>query len=138
MAGQPRPAAFRLRQALDALVYAIAFVTVLVALAAVVSFPVGGGWVGVKFALFFVGFFLFGLSAFQLRPTPPWKEDESDTSDGERDETRFQAAVQRLPPLGRYGLAPDDRLSPAAKLFLASVVVLLVSYVMEAGFGVVA
>lgn len=138
MADRPRPEAFRLRQALDALVYAIAFVTVLVALAAVVSFPVGGGWVGVKFALFFVGFFLFGLSAFQLRPTPPWKEDENDTSDGERDETRFQAAVQRLPPLGRYGLAPDDRLSPAAKLFLASVVVLLVSYVMEAGFGVVA
>lgn len=127
----------RARQALDALVYAIAWVAVLVAVSAVVSFPVGGGWVGVKFVLFFVGFFLFGLSAFRLRPTPPWKDDNGGTS-GEREETRFQAFVQRLPPLGRYGLAPDERLSTAAKLFVASVLALLVSFVMETGFGVTA
>lgn len=134
-ADRPRPDAFRLRQALDALVYAVAFVAVLVVLAAVVSVPIGWGLVGVKFALFFVGFFLFGLSALQLRPTPPWKDDEPND---EREETRFQAAVQRLPPLGRYGLPPDDRLPPPAKLFVASVLVLLTSFVMEAGFGIAA
>jgi hypothetical protein len=135
-ADRSRPDAFRLRQALDALVYAVAFVTVLVALAAVVSVPLGWGLVGVKFALFFVGFFLFGLSALQLRPTPPWKGADEPTD--ERTETRFQAAVQRLPPLGRYGLAPDDRLPPPAKLFVASVLVLLTSFVMETSFGIAA
>lgn len=134
-ADRPRPEAFRLRQTLDALVYAVAFVAALVALAALVSVPFGWGLVGVKFALFFVGFFVFGISAFQLRPTPPWKDD--DPAD-ERGETRFQAAVQRLPPLGRYGLAPDDRLPTPAKQFLASVLVLLTSFVMEAGFGIAA
>lgn len=133
-ADRSRPVAFRLRQALDAFVYAVAFVAVLVALAAVVSVPLGAGWVGVKYVLFFVGFFLFGLSALQLRPTPPWK-DEDETTD-ERAETRFQAAVQRLPPLPRYGLAPDERLPPPAKLFVTSVLVLLTSFVMETGFGI--
>jgi hypothetical protein len=135
-ADRPRPAALRLRQTLDALVYSLVFVAVLVALAAAVSFPLGAGWVGVKFALFFVGFFLFGLSALRLRPTPPWKDEDPASDD--RDESRFQAVVQRLPPLGRYGLAPEERLPPPAKLFVASVLVLVTSFVMEAGFGVAA
>jgi hypothetical protein len=136
MDDRPRPAALRARQALDALVYAVAFVAVLVALAAIVSVPLGAGWVGVKYVLFFVGFFLFGLSTLRLRPTPPWKD--GDEAIDERDESRFQAAVQRLPPLTRYGLAPDERLPPPAKLFVASVLVLLTSFVMETGFGVAA
>jgi hypothetical protein len=135
-ADRSRPAALRLRQALDAFVYAVAFVAVLVVLAAIVSVPLGWGLVGVKFALFFVGFFVFGISVFQLRPTPPWKDDDETTD--EREETRFQAAIQRLPPLGRYGLAPDERLPTPAKQFVASVLVLLTSFVMEAGFGIAA
>jgi hypothetical protein len=128
----------RARQALDVLMYAVVWVATLVAASAVVSFPLGGGWVGVKYTLFFVGFFLFGLSALQLRPTPPWKRDGSEMTSGEREETRFQAFVQRLPPLGRYGLAPDERLPAAVKLFVASVLALLVSFVMETSFGVAA
>lgn len=131
--------ALRARQALDVLVYAVAVTAAFVAASALVSFPVGSGWVGVKFALFFLGFFLFGISTFQLRPKSSWKRDdeEPDTPD-ERTETGFQALVQRIPPLGRYGLPPDDRLSPAAKLFAASLFVLLVSFVMETTFGVAA
>ena len=127
----------RARQALDALVYAVALVAVLVTIAGAVSFPVGGGWVGVKFVLFFVGFFLFGLSAFQLRPKALWKRDDEAMTD-QREETRFQAFVQRLPPLGRYGLAPNERLSSPVKLFIASILMLLLSYVLETSFGVVA
>lgn len=125
------------RQALDALVYAITLVAVLVIIAGAVSFPVGGGWVGVKFVLFFVGFFLFGLSTFQLRPKPPWKRDDESMTD-QREETRFQAFVQRLPPLGRYGLAPNERLSSPTKLFITSILLLLISYILEAIFGIVA
>lgn len=130
--------ALRALQALDALIYGGAVVAVLICGSAVVSFPVGGGWVGVKYVLFFIGFLLFGTSAFQLRPKPPWKRENGDDESTKREETHFQALVQRVPPLGRYGLAPDERLSPEAKLFVASVLVLVVSYVMETSFGVVA
>ena len=129
--------ALRARQALDALVYAVAWVVVLAAVAAVVSLPFGDALVGVKFVLFFVGFFIFGVSTFQLRPTPPWKGDEDEPS-GEREVTRFEALVQRVSPTERHGLSPDERLSPPAKLFVASVLALCVSYVMEIGFDVAA
>ena len=132
-----RGAILRARQALDVLVYAVAVVAVLVAVSAAVSFPVGGGWVGVKFVLFFLGFFMFGISTFQLRPKASWKREDDGDSSG-RTETRFQSLVQRLPPLGRYGLEPSNRLSPAAKLFAASLFALLVSFVMETVFGVAA
>ncbi|HET7323099.1 MAG TPA: hypothetical protein VFJ06_02080 [Halococcus sp.] len=124
------------KKALDALVYAVTWVAVLVAISALVSFLVGSGWVGVKYVLFFVGFFLFGISALQLRPKPAWKREDDEEPSERREETRFQAFVQRIPPLGRYGLPPDERLPPAAKLFVASVLALLVSFVMETGFGV--
>lgn len=130
--------AFHARQALDALVYGVAVVAVLVVISALISFPTGSGWVGVKIGLFVTGFLLFGLSSIQLWPTPPWKRDDEEETIGEREETHFQAFVQRIPPLGRYGLAPDERLSSAAKLFVASVLTLLVSFVMETVFGVAA
>jgi hypothetical protein len=128
-------AAHRARQALDAATYAAVVVVCIAAAAAVVSLPLGGGLVGVKYALFFVGFLVFGVSTFQLRPRPPWKDDTGETV-GTRDESRFQRLVQRVPPLRRYGLVPDDRLSPAAKLFLSSLLMLAVSFTLEAVFGV--
>lgn len=129
-------AAHRGRQALDAAVYAVVLVAVVVGASAVVSLPVGWGLVGVKYVLFVLGFFLFGVSTFQLRPRPPWKDDDTGETVGTRDESRFQRLVQRVPPLGRYGLAPDDRLSPAAKRFLSSLLLLAVSFVLETVFGV--
>jgi len=101
-----------------------------------VSFVGGGGWGGVKYLLFFVGFLLFGITAFGLRPTGAWTE--SSASSPNREETRFQAVVQATPPLRRYDLAPDERLPVAAKLFVASVLVLGVSFAMERVFGVTA
>ncbi|WP_160134329.1 DUF7555 family protein [Halococcus salsus] len=127
-------AAHRARQALDAATYAVVVVLCVAAAAAVVSLPLGWGLVGVKYALFFAGFLVFGVSTLWLRPTPPWKDDEG--SAGRREESRFQAAVQRAPPLRRYGLVPDDRLSPAAKLFLSSLLMLAVSFALETVFGV--
>jgi hypothetical protein len=132
-----RPVALRARQALDALAYAVAWVLAVIAVAAVVSLPFGGVLVGVKFVLFFVGFFVFGVSAFQLRPTPPWKGGE-DESSGEREDTPFEGLVRRAPLLERNVLASDERLPPPAKLFVASVLALCVSLVLEVGFDVAA
>lgn len=124
----------RLVRALDALVYGLAVTAVLVVVSAAISFPLGGGWPGVKNLLFVLGFALFGLASFQLRPTPPWREEDAATD--ERRETRFQTAVQAVPPLRWYDLPPDDRLLTPARLFLGSVLTLAVSFLMEAVLGV--
>jgi len=139
--GGPR---HRLGQAVDALVYG-AVVTLVVGVAgAVASFSLGGGWFGVELTLFLVGAALLAYGAFQLRPAKRWDVEFDDDGFrvvrpgeggrvvGSREETRFQAAVQRVPPLPRLGLAPEERLSPATKLFVAGVVMLLSSIVLEA------
>ncbi|WP_134672446.1 DUF7555 family protein [Halorussus marinus] len=141
----------RARQALDAAVYALAVAAVVFLVGLAVGVAVGGALVTAKFVMFVVGLLLFGYGTFKLRPAPPWGTEsgedgeirvvENDSSGrvvGSREETRFQAAVQRIPPLSRYSLAPDDRLSPGAKLFLASLAVLGWSYALETVFGVAA
>ncbi|WP_254663015.1 hypothetical protein [Haladaptatus sp. W1] len=133
---------------LDALVYAITVTGVAFAVGFVVSFSLGGGLLGTKYFLFLVGFVLFGYGAFQLRPSRAWNVDKSsdeieifrikNTGDviGSREETRFQSTVQRLPPLSWYSIPPEERFSSGAKLFLASIAILLTSFLMEAVFGV--
>lgn len=134
----------RLYLVLDAFVYAVA-VTVLVLLAAVaVSAAIGGGWLVVEYVLFVVGILVFGYATFQLRPEPPWKTRITD--DGElavtrtdrrsegvesEEESRFQSALQRVPPLRSHSVPPDERISAAAKLFLASLAVLATSLAVE-------
>jgi len=141
----------RARQVVDAVVYANAVAAVVFALGVVVGLIVGGGLVTAKYVLFVVGLLAFGYATLQLRPSPPW--DTTRTEDGkikvtrnepdgtvisEREETRFQAAVQRIPPLPWYSLPPSERFSIAAKMFLASLTVLAWSFVMETVFGIAA
>ena len=148
MAGSPSR---RVRQALDAVVYGAAVAAVVFAAGTVLGLLTGGGLVTAKFVMFFVGLLLFGYSAFQMRPEPPWDTSRTDEGKvtvtknrpqesvvGAREETRFQAAVQRVPPLAWYSLPPDERLSTAAKLFVASIAVLGWSFVLETVFGVAA
>lgn len=138
----------RARQALDAVLYALAVAAVVFVAGLLVGVALGGGLVTAKHVLFVVGLALFGYGALRLRPDPPW--DTERTEDGEvtvtrndsrdattvREETRFQAAVQRLPPASSYPLPPNERLSSGAKLFLASLAVLGLSFVLETVFGV--
>jgi len=141
----------RARQALDAAVYALAVAAVVFLAGLAVGLVLGGALVTAKFVMFVVGLGLFGYGTFKLRPDPPWGTESGEDGElkvvenepsgrvvGAREETRFQAAVQRIPPLSRYPLAPDERLSPGAKLFLASLAVLGWSYALETVFGVAA
>ncbi|MFC4552151.1 MULTISPECIES: DUF7555 family protein [Halorussus] len=140
----------RARQALDAVVYGVVVSFVVFALGTVVGLLVGGGLVTAKYVMFVLGILLFGYSTFQMRPDPPWDTERTDDGDikiikerptgtvvGSRTETKFQAAVQRIPPLSRYSLPPNERLSKAAKLFVASLAVLAWSFAMETVFGIV-
>lgn len=137
------------RQAVDAVVYALAVAAVVFVLGVLVGQLVGGGLVTAKYVMFVVGLLTFGYATFKLRPDPPWATEHTEDGKirvtkkrpsgrvvGGREETRFQAAVQRIPPLPWYSLPPDDRLSVAAKLFVASLATLGWSFVLEAVFGV--
>jgi hypothetical protein len=129
----------RCLQVLDALVYALAVAGVLAVGTGALSVGFGGGLVGAKYLLFFLGFVLFATGAIGMRPTAAWKDDEESAAVvGRAEETRFQGTLHRLPPLRRYELAPAERLSAGTKLFVASVLVLAISFVLEAVFGVVA
>lgn len=134
---------FRLRQAVDALVYGLVFTLIAVLLGALLSFPLGLGWLGVELFLFIVGVALLGYSSFQLRPAKRWDVEFDDDGFritrpnesrvvGDREVSRFQRAVQRVPPLPTVALDPEQRLSPAAKLFVASLLLLVASILLEA------
>lgn len=125
------------RQVLDALVYAVALTAVVLIVSAVISFVLGSAWVGVKYLMFLAGIGMFGLATFKLRPTPPWKDTERLPAD-RREASPFQRVMTEYSPLDPNRFAPNkrDRLSDGVKLFLTSLLVLVVSFVMETVFGV--
>ena len=131
-------------QLLDTVGYAVAVTAVVFLVGAGLATAAGRQpLVGAKWFMFLVGFGLLAYSAFQLRPTPKWKQDEqggnetgsllgTDTDDGQ---VGLQAAVARIVP-DDYRLPADERHSAALKLFVASVFVLVASFLMETVFGV--
>lgn len=125
---------------LDAVTYAALVAVLVTAVAAIVSFPLGYGWVGVKYGLFWVGWLTFGYAVFTLRPTPPWKDEDERSGEsipkGNAGETRFQRVVQSLPPARFVPLPKVDRLPESVKLFLSAIALLATSFALEAVFGV--
>lgn len=125
----------------DTLGYALG-VTVCVVVAAVVAgIATGGGLVRAKVVVFLAGFVLMGYATIRLWPSSP--EDVGGATDGAgrsipaSDRTRFQSVVRALPPLRWLPEPPPTRRhAPASKLFVSSVLVLFVSYSMEAAFGI--
>lgn len=120
------------RKLLDTLAYAVALSLVVFLTTTAVSFALGAGWGGVKYLLFVLGFLAFGVGAFLLRPTPAWRDEPLVQRTGQ---TPFERAVRRL--LGERALAPDQQLPTGARLFVAGLLLLAVSFVMESVFGVV-
>lgn len=120
----------RVLKALDALVYGLA----LTAVAATIGIAVGllRGSVGtVVYVLFWGGFLLLGLGSWKLRPKAAWKEESRLNVQDSRRETAFQRAVQRVPPLNRYDIDPEERLSDGAKFLVGSAVMLATSFLLS-------
>jgi hypothetical protein len=120
------------RKLLDLLAYAVALSALVFLAATAVSFALGGGWGGVKFLLFVLGFLALGVGGLLLRPTPPWRDRPLVQRTGR---TPFERAVRRL--LGDRALDPDQQFPAAARVLVAGVILLAVSFVMETVFGVV-
>jgi hypothetical protein len=127
--------------------YWIAVVTAgIVAIGSVPAVATGGGLLTLKYFLFVVGFLLFGIGSFAIQPKSPRLGDKtrfrqpvarvfSITLDGDKP-FRFEKLIQRLPPLRDHTIALEHRVSRNTKLFLTSIVVLGVSWFMEAILGV--
>jgi hypothetical protein len=127
--------------------YWIAVVTAgIVAVGSVPAVATGGGLMTLKYFLFVVGFLLFGIGSFAIQPKSPRLGDKSKfrqpvarifsmSLDGD-EAFRFEKLIQRLPPLRDRTIALEHRVSRNTKLFLTSLVVLGVSFFMEAVLGV--
>lgn len=125
-----------LRRGIDGVAYAVALAAALTVVGAAVCLPLSWGWVGVKYWLFLVGFLLFGVGTFMLRPTAGWKDDEDGGLDPQsEDESRFSRATRRALPEG-LAVRRDERWSAGARLFLGSLAVLFTSMLLEFVFGV--
>ena len=133
----------RVRVWVDALTYA-AVVAALATLGSLsIGIATGGGLVRGKIVLFVVGWGLMAYATVQLWPSSPEDVNGSpEARTGEslaevQEDTRLQSFVRMIPP-NRWlrSPRPDRRLSIDGKLFLASLLVLAVSFVMEVVFGI--
>ncbi len=139
------------RKALDAVVYGVAMVALVTIPSAFLELSGRGSLYTTKHVLFWLGFALLAYASFQLRPDAPYHSDDesrtftsgnegtkkrSETTVGGRKETRLEKVVAWLPPLRWYPLAVDDRFSVHAKMVLGSVLMLVLSMLMEFVFGI--
>lgn len=123
----------------DVLAYAITVTAIVVAVVTPVSFASRGDWVTVKVGLFLVGVALFGYGALRLWYAASKKHvsDEPNSSTVSREQdSRIQSTIDRRLPIPITELPPESRVSLPTKLFVASLLVLFVSFVMETAFGV--
>lgn len=126
----------------DATAYALAVTAAAIVVAGVASVATGGGLVRLKTALFLIGFLLMGYATIRLWPSSPddvrgGTERGAAGGPATSEETRLESFVRTLPPLRRVAPPPPSRrIEPAGKLFVASLFVLLASYLMETVLGV--
>lgn len=118
----------------DAVGYALVLAAVVTMVAIALGLATGGGFVRGKFLTFLGGWILVGYATVRLWPSRG--EEPGESLSGTR-RTRFQRIVRTIPPI-RWVRAPPptERLRVAAKVFIAGVMALLVSVVMEVRFGI--
>jgi hypothetical protein len=121
---------------LEVVFWVVAVTGAVVSVAVVLGLGMEGGLTISKRILFVVGFLMFGVSSFLLRPKPPTKDDDGVLDVDDPDETRVEAAIQRVPPLRSNPIPADQRVNRNVKLFLTSVAILAVSFLMETALGV--
>lgn len=141
VSGVPDAPPDRVGQAFDLVTYVLALTAAFAAVSAAGALALGARVApGVKYGFFVLGWLAFGYGTLLLLPSRPWKDSDDESVFGAPDEDRgdsaFQRAVQWLPPARFRPLEPDRRLPTGLRIFVASVVVLATSFVLEQAFGV--
>lgn len=138
MTTTPRSAGRWGRRLLDLVGYAVGSTAAAVLLTAPVSFAAGRGMVGVKIGLFISGVVCVGYATVLWWPSR--SEAGTDTAPNHAGRggrpTGFEAVLDRVPPWKWYGLDPRDRVDPGTKLYAAGALMFVVSFLLEAAFGV--
>lgn len=135
MGSAPSATQVYLARVVDALVYG----AVVALLASLVSAAIGllvlGSLNGMKFVLFVAGFGQIALGVISL-----WPSDVSDIEDTggppPNEVSRVQRVVDRLAPTELLGLPVEQRFEHGVRQLVAGVLMLVVSFSMEAAFGV--
>lgn len=131
------------RVVIDALAYAVVVTAITVIVALVVGIATGGGLVRGKALVFLGGWVMMGYATVRLWPSS--REDAEPRPMAQvggslpesPDATRFQAFVQAIPPnRWIHTPRPEHRVQLPGKLWLASVLMLLTSFLMEVAFGI--
>ncbi|WP_135535219.1 DUF7555 family protein [Halostella pelagica] len=126
----------RVRRGVDGIVYAVSLAAVVFVIGTVLCLPLGWGWTGVKYWLFFLGLLLFGIGTLKLRPRAAWKDYDTDGGEEKPEtESRFEQATRTALP-DDLTVRHDERWSGGARVFLSSLAVLGASMAMEFVFGV--
>jgi hypothetical protein len=132
------------RRVLDATVYALVVTAIALVVGGVIQ-TITGTVADVVLFTFILGIVVLGYATYCLLPGRPWHVEHTESgmeltrhdrtqTIGSREVTRFQAVVQSVPPLRWYMLPPEERYSPALKLFAAGICILLTSIGIEALF----
>lgn len=123
----------RLARAIDAAQYAVGL-TVLVSIGSfLLGLLAGNGPWGVVYGLFVVGILAGGYATVLAWPRSPASLENEGR---DREETRLQAFLRRFPPASWYPLAPADRYRNWIRLYLATGLMLAVSYVLNVVVGI--
>lgn len=120
----------------ELVLWVVAVAGAIVSGAVALGLAMEGGLTIAKRILFVVGFLLFGVSSFLLRPKPPTEEDDSAIDADDPDETRIEGYIQQVPPLRDNPIPADQRVNRNVKLFLVSIAILAASFLMETALGV--
>jgi len=119
----------------DFVLWVLVVTTGVVVSLGVVSLAATGGLVGLKVALFLIGFGLFGVSALAVQPKSPRRDRKLIDFDGD-DPARLERLLYEVPPLRGEWLPVERRVSRNWKLFMTSLSLLAVSLALEDAFGV--
>ncbi|MFB6268649.1 MAG: hypothetical protein ABEH83_01805 [Halobacterium sp.] len=132
----------RVGQLFDLVSYVVAVVGVFTVVSVAGALALGEPLApSVKYGFFVLGWLTFGYATLLLLPSKPWNDENNaeemfadpGTEDGD---SEFQVFVQELPPARFRQLEPERRLPTGARLFVAALVVLGASIVLETVFGV--
>lgn len=130
----PRQLSRCARAWVDAITYAFAVAAAVTLGAVALGLATGGGFVRGKTLAFVAGWLLIGYATVRLWPT---SVDDLDGPSMSARGTRLEGLVRAVPPLRWIRLpAPPERVRVAGKVFLAGVVTLAGSLLMETAFGV--
>jgi len=119
----------------DFVLWVLVVTTGVVVSLGVVSLAATGGLVGLKVALFLIGFGLFGVSALAVQPKSHRRDRKLIDFDGD-DPARLERLLYEVPPLRGEWLPVERRVSRNWKLFMTSLSLLAVSLALEDAFGV--